>query len=148
MPRVTANSTVAVGADDVSMSPVMTEVTSDCEAKTSGVAWCGRATMRTGVVWTIFAIVTIAMTVEADGVRRGEGNVKMVWVREDMGGRRKKVSSFNEEGLWIIDRDRDGLDMVLVVRLRVRFYCRGGFSRRGRRQARGERGRYRDRGVC
>ena len=115
VPRVTANSTVAVGADDVSMSPVTTEVALDREAKTSGVARCGCATMRTGVVWTIFAIVTIAMTVEADGVRRGEGNVKTVWVREDMGGRRKKVLSFNGEGLWIIDRDRDGLDMVLVV---------------------------------
>ena len=115
MPRVTANSTVVVGADDVSMSPVTTEVASDCEAKTSGVAWCGCATMRTGVVWTIFTIVTIAMTVEADGVRGGEGNAKMVWAREDTGGRRKKVSSFDGEGLWMIDRDRDGLDMVLVV---------------------------------
>ena len=71
--------------------------------------------MRTGVVWTIFAIVTIAMTVEADGVRGGEGNAKMVWARRDMGGRRKKVSSFDGEGLWIIDKNRDGLDMVLVI---------------------------------
>ena len=148
VPRVTANSTVAVGADDVSMSPVTTEVALDREAKTSGVAWCGRVTMRTGVVWTIFAIVTIVMTVEADGVRGGEGNAKMVWVREDMGGRRKKVSSFDGEGLWMIDRNRDGLDMVLVIRLGVRLYCCGGFSRRGRRQARGKRGRYRDREVC
>ena len=148
MPRVTTNSTVAVGADNVSMSPVTTEVTSDCEAKMSGVARCGCATMRTGVVWTIFVIVTIAMTVEADGVRRGEGNAKTIWVREDTGGRRKKVLSFDGEGLWMIDRDRDGLDMVFFVRLRVRFYSRGGFSQRGREQARGERGRYRDRGMC
>ena len=115
MPRVTANSTVAVEADDVSMSPVTTEVALDREAKTSGVARCSRVTMRTGVVWTIFAIVTIAMTVEADGVRGGEGNAKMVWAREDTGERRKKVSSFDGEGLWMIDRDRDGLDMVLIV---------------------------------
>ena len=82
MSRVTANSTVAVGADDVSMSPVTTEVTSDREAKTSGVARCGRATMRTGVVWTIFAIVTIVMTVETDGIWGSEGNAKVVWARE------------------------------------------------------------------
>ena len=148
MPRVTTNSTVAVGADDVSMFPVTTEVASDREAKTSGVARCGRATMRTGVVWTIFTIVAIAMTVEADGVRRGEGNAKTVWAREDMGGRRKKVSSFNGEGLWMIDRDRDGLDMVFFVRLWVRFYCSRDFSWRGRGQGRGERRRYRDRGMC
>ena len=148
MPRVTTNSTVAVGADNVSMSPVTTEVASDCEAKMSGVVRCGRVTIRTGVVWTIFAIVTIAMTVEADGVRRGKGNAKTIWAREDMGGRRKKVSSFDGEGLWMIDRDRDGLDMVFFVWLRVRFYSRGGFSWRGRGQARGERGRYRDRGMC
>ena len=80
--RVTANSTVAVGADDVSMSPVTTEVTSDREAKTSGVARCGCATMRTGVVWTIFAIVTIVMTVETDGIWGSEGNAKVVWARE------------------------------------------------------------------
>ena len=97
------------------MSPVMTEVASDREAKTSGVAQCGCATTRTGVVWTIFAIVTIAMTVETDGIRESEGNAKMVWAREDTGGRRKKVSSFDGEGLWMIDRDRNGLDMVLVV---------------------------------
>ena len=115
MPRVTTNSTVVVGADDVSMSPVTTEVALDREAKMSGVAWCGHVTMRTGVVWTIFAIVTIAMTEEADGVRGGKENAKMVWTREDTGGRRKKVSSFDGEGLWMIDRDRDGLDMVLVV---------------------------------
>ena len=130
------------------MFPVTTEVASDCEAKTSGVARCRRVTMRTGVVWTIFAIVAIAMTVEADGVRRGEENVKTVWARENMGGRRKKVLSFNGEGLWMIDRDRDGLDMVLFVQFRVRFYCHGGFSQRGRGQARGERRRYRDRGMC
>ena len=147
VPRVTANSTVAVGADDVSMSPVTTEVALDYEAKMSGVAWCGCATMRTGVVWTIFAIVAIVMTVEADGVRRGEGNAKMVRVREDMGGRRKKVSTFDGEDLWMIDRDRDGLDMVFFVQLWVRFYCSRGFSRRGRGQARGERRRYRDRGM-
>ena len=148
VPRITANSTVAVGADNVSMSPVTTEVASDHEAKTSGVVRCSRATMRTGVVWTIFAIVTIAMTVETDSLRRSEGNAKMVWMREDTGGRRKKVSSFDGEGLWMIDRDRNGLDMVLVVRFRVRFYSYGGLCRRGRRQARGERGWYRDRGVC
>ena len=115
VPRVTTNSTVAVGADNVSMSPVTTEVTSDCEAKTSGVACCRHVTMRTGVVWTIFAIVAIAMTVEADCVRRGKGNAKTVWAREDMGRRRKKVSSFDGEDLWMIDRDRNGLDMVLFV---------------------------------
>ena len=148
MPRVTTNSTVAVGADDVSISPVTTEVTSDCEAKMSGVAWCRHVIMRTGVVWTIFAIVAITMTVEADGVRRGEGNAKMVWVREDMGGRRKTVSSFDGEGLWMIDRDSDGLDMVLFIQLGVRFYRSGGFSQRGRGQVRGERRRYGDRGMC
>ena len=131
VPRVTANSTVAVGADNISMSPVTTEVALDCEAKMSGVAWCGRVTMRIGVVWTIFVIVTIVMTVEADGVRGGEGNAKMVWARKDMGGRRKKVLSFDGEGLWMIDRNRDGLDMALVIQLRVRLYCCGGFSRRG-----------------
>ena len=52
----------------------------------------------------------------------------MVWAREDMGGRGKKVSSLDSEGLWMIDRDRDGLGMVLTVRLGVRFYSRGGFS--------------------
>ena len=69
MPRVTANSTVAVGADDVSMSPVTTEVASDCEAKMSGMAWHGRVTIRTGVVWTIFMIVAVTMTLETDCVR-------------------------------------------------------------------------------
>ena len=68
MPRVTANCTVAVGADDVCMSPVMTEVTLDYEAKTSGMAQHGRVTIRTGVVWTIFAIVAVMMTLEADCV--------------------------------------------------------------------------------
>ena len=133
VPRVTANSTVAVGADNISMSPVTTEVALDREAKMSGVGWCGRVTLRIGVVWTIFVIVTIVMTVEADGVRGGEGNAKMVWARKDMGGRRKKVLSFDGEGLWMIDRNRDGLDMALVIQLRVRLYCCGGFSRRGRR---------------
>ena len=67
--RVTANSTVVVGADDVCMPPVMTEVTLDCEAKTSGMARHGCVTMRTGLVWTIFAIVAITITVETDCVR-------------------------------------------------------------------------------
>ena len=132
MPRVTANSTVVVGADGVYMSPVTTEVTSNCEAKMSGMARCGRVTMRTGVVWTIFAIVAVMMTVETDCVRQGKGDAKTVWTREDMGGRRKKVLSLNGEGFWMIDRDRDGLNMVLIVRLGVRFYSRGDFSQRGR----------------
>ena len=132
MPRVTTNSTVAVGADDICMSPVTTEVTLDHEAKTSGMAGHGRVTMRTGIVWTIFAIVAIMMTVEADCVRRGEGNAKMVWAREDTGGRRKKVSSLDGEGLWMVDRSGNGLDMVLTVRIGIRFYSCGGFSRRAR----------------
>ena len=78
MPRVTTNSTVAVGADNVCMSPVMTEVTPDREAKVSGMTGCGRVTMRTGIIWTIFVIVAIKMTVEANCVRCGEGNAKTV----------------------------------------------------------------------
>ena len=50
------------------MSPVTTEVASDCEAKMSGMAWHGHVTMRIGVVWTIFGIVAITMTVETDCV--------------------------------------------------------------------------------
>ena len=133
MPRITANSTVVVGADDVYMSPVTTEVTPDCEAKTSGMARCGHVTMRTGIVWTIFTIVAVIMTVEADCVGCSEGNVKMVWVRKDMGGRRKKVLSLDGEGLWMINSDRDCLDVVFTVRIRTRFYSCGGFSRRRRR---------------
>ena len=68
MPRVTTNSTVAVGANNVCMSPVTTEVTPDHETKMSGMAGHGRVTMRTGIVWTIFVIVAIMMTVEADCV--------------------------------------------------------------------------------
>ena len=132
MPRVTANSTVAVGADNICMSPVTTEVTPDHEAKVSGMTRRGCMTMRTGIVWTIFAIVAIMMTVEADYVRCGEGNMKMVWARENTGGRRKKVSSLDGEGLWMINRNRDGLDVVLIVRIRTRFYSCGGFSRRRR----------------
>ena len=130
VPRVTTNSTVVVGADDVCVFPVMTEVTLDHEAKTSGMAGHGCVTMRTGIVWTIFTIVAIMMTVEADCIGCGKGNVKTVWVRKDMGGRRKKVLSLNGEGLWMINRDRDGLDVVLTVRVRIRFYSCGGFSRR------------------
>ena len=148
MPRVTTNSTVAVGAYDVCMSPVTTEIAPNREAKASGMTRCERVTMRTGVVWTIFAIVAITMTVEADCVRCGEENTKMVWTREDMGGRRKKVSSLDGEGLWMINRDRDGLDVVLIIRSGTGFYSHGGFSRRRRGQAKGERGRYGNRGVC
>ena len=53
----------------MSVSPVTTEVAPDREAKMSGMARCGRVTMRTGIVWTIFAIVAVMMTVEADCVR-------------------------------------------------------------------------------
>ena len=132
VPRVTTNSTVAVGANNVCMSPVTTEVTPDHETKMSGMAGHGRVTMRTGIVWTIFVIVAIMMTVEADCVGWGEGNVKTVWAREDIGGRRKKVLSLKGEGLWMVDRNGDGLDMVLTVRIRIRFYSCGSFSRRGR----------------
>ena len=132
MPKVTTNSTVAVGADDVCMSPVTAEVAPDCEAKTSGVTRCRHVTMRTGIVWTIFAIVAVMMTVEVDCVRCGKGNAKTVWARENMGGRRKKVSSLDGEGLWMINRDRDGLDVVLIIRIGTRFYSHGGFGRRGR----------------
>ena len=97
--RVTANSTVVVGADDVCMSLVMTEVAPDHEAKTSGVTRCRYVTMRTGIVWTIFAIVAVTIIVEADCVGCGEGNVKMVWARKNTGGRRKKVLSLDGEGL-------------------------------------------------
>ena len=148
VPRITTNSTVAVEAYDVCMSPVTTEVAPDHEAKASGMTRCRHVTMRTGVVWTIFAIVAIMMTLEADCVGCGEGNMKMVWVRKDMGGRRKKALSLNGEGLWMINRDRDGLDVVLIVRSGTGFYSHGGFSRRRRGQVRGERGRYGDRGVC
>ena len=58
--------------------------------------------------------------------------MKTVWAREDMGGRRKKALSLDGEGLQVIDRNRDGLNMVLIVRFGVRFYSHGGFSRRGR----------------
>ena len=132
VPRVTANSTVAVGADNVCMFPVTTEVAPDCEAKASGMTGRGHVTMRTGIFWTIFTIVAITMTVEADCVRCGEGNAKMVRMREDTGGRRKKVLSLDGEGLWMINRNRDGLDVVLIVRIGTRFYSRGGFSRRRR----------------
>ena len=132
VPRVTTNSTVAVGADNVCMSPVTTEVASDCEAKMSGVAQRRHVTMRTGVVWTIFTIVAVTMTLEAYCVRSGEGNVKMVWAKEDTGGRRKKVSSLDGEGLWMIDSDIDDLDMIFIIRLGVSFYSRRGFSQRGR----------------
>ena len=132
MPRVTANSTVVVGADNVCMSSVITEVAPDHEAKAGGMTGHGHVTMRTGIVWTIFRIVAIMMTVEADCVRCGEGNAKTVWAREDMEGRRKKVLYLNGEGLWMINRDRDGLDVVLIVRIRTRFYSCGGLSRRRR----------------
>ena len=132
VPRVTANSTVAVGADNVCMSPVTTEVTLEFEAKASGMTGHGHVTMRTGIVWTVFAIVAIMMTVEADCVRCGEGNAKTVWARKDMRGRRKKVFSLNGEGLWMINRNRDGLDVVCIVRIRTRFYSCGGLSRRRR----------------
>ena len=130
VPRVTTNSTVAMGADNVCMSPVTTEVTLDCEAKASGMPGRGHVTMRAGIVWTIFMIVAIMMTVEADCVGHGEGNAKTVWAREDMGERRKKVSFLNGKGLWMINRDRYGLDVVLIVRIRTRFYSHGGISRR------------------
>ena len=119
VPRVTTNSTVAVGADNICMSPVTTEVTLDCEAKASGMARHGHMTMRTSIVWTISVIVAVMMTVEADCVRHGKGNVKMVWVREDTGGRRKKAVFLNGEGSWMINRDRDGTDIVLIVRIRT-----------------------------
>ena len=114
------------------MSPVITEVAPDYEAKASGITGCRHVTMRTGIVWTIFAIVAIMMTVEADCVGHGEGNAKTVWAREDMGERRKKVSFLNGKGLWMINRDMDGLDVVLIVRIGTRFYSCGGFSRRRR----------------
>ena len=100
------------------------------EAKVSGMTWRGHVTMRTGIVWTIFVIVAVTMTVEADCVGCGKGNAKTVWAREDMGGRRKKVLSLDDEGLWMIDRDRNGLDVVLIIRVSIRFYSHGGFSRR------------------
>ena len=66
VPRGRTNSTVA------------TEVTSDSETKARWMAGISNAAVRADVVWAIFLIVTIAMTLKASGVGSGERDAQLV----------------------------------------------------------------------
>ena len=66
VPRGRTNSTVA------------TEVTSDSETKARWMARVSNVAVRADVVWAIFLIVTIAMTLKASGVGSGERDAQLV----------------------------------------------------------------------
>ena len=66
VPRGIANSTGAVGAESITMSPVMTEAT--LMPKTSrGVTWSGKVAMGTGIGGAVLLIVAEKMTSKALG---------------------------------------------------------------------------------
>ena len=66
VPRGIANSTGAVGAELITMSPVMTEAT--LMPKTSrGVTWSGKVAMGTGIGGAVLSIVAEKMTSKALG---------------------------------------------------------------------------------
>ena len=69
VPRGRTNSTVVMGAVSSCVAPVATEVTLDSETEARWMAGVGNAAVRADVIWAIFSIVTIAMTLKANGIR-------------------------------------------------------------------------------
>ena len=78
VPRGRTNSTVAMGAVSSRVAPVVTEVTLDSETEVRWMARVSNMAVRADVVWAIFSIVTVAMTLKASGVRSGERDVQLV----------------------------------------------------------------------
>ena len=78
VPRGRTNSTVAMGAVSSHVVPVVTEVTLDSETEARWMARVSNMAVRADVVWAIFSIVTIAMTLKASGVGSGEGDAQLV----------------------------------------------------------------------
>ena len=78
VPRGRTNSTVVMGAVSSCVAPVATEVTSDSETEVRWMAGVSNVAVRADVVWEIFLIVTIAMTLKASGVGSGERDAQLV----------------------------------------------------------------------
>ena len=78
VPRGRTNSTVAMGAVSSRVVPVATEVTSDSETEARWMAGVSNVAVRADVVWVIFSIVTIAMTLKASGVGSGKRDAQLV----------------------------------------------------------------------
>ena len=78
VPRGRTNSTVAMGAVSSRVAPVVTEVTLDSETEARWMAGVSNAAVRADVVWAIFSIVTVAMTLKASGVGSGERDAQLV----------------------------------------------------------------------
>ena len=78
VPRSKTNSTVVMGAVSSHVAPVVTEVTLDSETEVRWMAGVSNVAVRADVVWTIFSIVTVAMTLKASGVGSGKRDVQLV----------------------------------------------------------------------
>ena len=78
VPRGRTNSTVVMGAVSSCVAPVATEVTSDSETEARCMAGISNVAVRADVIWAIFSIVTIAMTLKANGIRSSKRDVQLV----------------------------------------------------------------------
>ena len=78
VPRGRTNSTVAIGAVSSQVALVATEVTSDSETEARWMARVSNVAVRADVVWAIFLIMTVAMTLKASAVGGSERDAQLV----------------------------------------------------------------------
>ena len=108
VPRDIANSTGAVGAESIVMSPVMTEATLVPKTSGGGVTRSGKVVMGTGIGGAVLSIVAKKMTSKAFGKRASRGQMKSSWTRKYLSGRREYTSAVREaDVLSRVSRDRE-----------------------------------------
>ena len=97
--RGIANTTDSVGAESITMSPVMAEITLELKTSGGGVSRCGQVAMRACVGGAILLIVAEKMTPKAFGQGTSRSGSKSIRARKYPGGGGEYTSAIGESNV-------------------------------------------------
>ena len=99
MSRGIANTTDSVGAESITMSPVMAEIALELKTSRGGVSQHRQVAMRARVGGAILSIVAEMMTPKAFSQRTSRSRSKSVWARKYPSGGGEYVSAIKESNM-------------------------------------------------
>ena len=97
--RGIANTTDSVGAESITMSPVMAEIALEPKTSGGGVSRCGQVAMRARVGEAILSIVTEMMTPKAFGQGTSRSGLESTRARKYPSGGGEYVSAIRESNV-------------------------------------------------
>ena len=99
MSRDITNTTDSVGAESITISPVMAEITLEPKTSRGGVSRRGQVAMRASVGGAILSIVAETMTPKTFGQGTSRSRLKSIGVRNYPGGGGEYVSAIRESNV-------------------------------------------------